>query len=252
MGKSKRFTTNKQSLPISVFADYEAGIRSAKSTLCRFYGSAHMDFHSKEMWEAVKKSLKLIKETSDDEPWGRIQWGNHPWQAIEVKDKWEFLEKYIKPVIEKYRPLIHEYDELTQSVFGECESKLNALEATISKAKAQPLAEHGGDRTLVQKTVQQGDNITLNQKGTSREYLAARLSRDCPEVLDEIGKGKKYKSVRAAAIAAGIIKPKVTIQFLPEESGSQIAGRLRQKLAPQQFNELRDALNDFPKMEAEQ
>ncbi len=121
----------------------------------------------------------------------------------------------------------------------------DALEAVIAKAKSQPLAEHGGDRSLVQKTVQQGDNVTLIQKGNNREYLTRRISRDHPEVLDEIGKGKKYRSVRQAAIAVGIVKEKIKIEFPPEESGSQIAGRLYQKLSDEQLTELRDELNQW-------
>jgi hypothetical protein len=64
-------------------------------------------------------------------------------------------------------------------------------------------------------------------QGTSRDYLARRLSRDNPEVLDDIGEGKKFKSVRQAAIATGIIKPKITVQFDPDESGISKLERVR-------------------------
>lgn len=85
----------------------------------------------------------------------------------------------------------------------------------------------------------------VSKKGNSREYLARRLARDCPEVLDEIGKGKKYKSVRQAAIATGIVKPKVTVQFDPSDSGGNIASKLYQKLSDEQWQSLVTALNDF-------
>lgn len=158
-------------------------------------------------------------------------------------ETWEdFLKDYINKPQEWVNNIVEGVKLLDQSKPITAD---DALEAAIAKAKAQPLAKHGGDRTLVQKVVHQDDNITLNKKGTSRDYLAARLSRDCPEILNEIGKGKKYRSVRAAAIAAGIIKPKVAIRFSPDEPGSQIAGRLHQKLSDEQLVELRDALNDF-------
>ena len=64
----------------------------------------------------------------------------------------------------------------------------------------EPLAQHGGDRT------EQGDNLTLVERGTSASYLAARLARDFPEIADRLAKGE-FRSVRAAAIAAGIITP---------------------------------------------
>lgn len=293
MARNKKLTCQKQSLPISVFGEYEAGVLSAKSTLCQFYGSAHMDFHSKEMWEAVKKSLKLIKEAPGDEPWGRIQWGNHPWQVIEVKDKWEFLEKYIKPVIEKYRPLIHEYDDLTQSAFNQCESDLKELELkdstqpdnnrqkspeTIAKAKrAQELRAEGWTQQAIADELKvsqpyvaetllitdTGNNVTSVgykselsdrrrtesagvkrpvSRGNSVPYKLARIKRDFPEVVDQIGKGKKYPSVSAAAVALGIDKKKTTIQFPADESGSRIVERLRKKLTSEQLVEIRDAL----------
>jgi len=47
-------------------------------------------------------------------------------------------------------------------------------------------------------------NIIARQ-GTSRDYLAARIARDRPDILEEMKAGK-YRSVRAAAIDAGIIK----------------------------------------------
>jgi hypothetical protein len=51
-----------------------------------------------------------------------------------------------------------------------------------------------------------GDNITSNSRGTQAAYLARRLNRDHPEIADRFAKGA-YRSVRAAAIAAGILTP---------------------------------------------
>ena len=116
------------------------------------------------------------------------------------------------------------------------------MELAIAQAKKKPLADPSAGTGRGNKT---DDNISRLSYGTSREYLAARLSRDCPEVLDQIGKGKKYRSVRAAAIAKGIIKPKISIQIDPDSSGSQIAGRLHQKLTDEQMIEIRDELNQF-------
>lgn len=158
-------------------------------------------------------------------------------------DSWEdFLRDYIGKPQEWVDNIVEGVKLLDQS---RPIAANDALEAAIAKAKEKPLTHNGGDRKS--DDYNRSDNIKLISKkgGTSREYLAARLSRDCPEVLGEIGKAKKYKSVRAAAIAVGIVKPKVTIQFPPEESGSQIAGRLYQKLNDDQLIELREALNEF-------
>jgi hypothetical protein len=50
------------------------------------------------------------------------------------------------------------------------------------------------------------DQITGFQRGTRSSYLAARLKRDAPEIAAAAERGE-YRSVRAAARAAGIIKP---------------------------------------------
>lgn len=54
--------------------------------------------------------------------------------------------------------------------------KVERTEDTASNVK--PVAKHGGERT---KADEQGDNITLPDRGTSAAYLAARIKRDAPE-----------------------------------------------------------------------
>ncbi len=53
------------------------------------------------------------------------------------------------------------------------------------------------------------DNINPSESeskgGTSQEYLLARIKRDAPDVFDDYANGE-FPSVRAAAIAAGIVK----------------------------------------------
>ena len=48
------------------------------------------------------------------------------------------------------------------------------------------------------------DNITNPERGTGAAYLAARLKRDLPEISERLADGE-FRSVRAAAIEAGII-----------------------------------------------
>lgn len=91
------------------------------------------------------------------------------------------------------------------------------------------------------------DTKVSGRQGTSAYYWIARTKRDYPGAYerDEVGPGKKYPTARALAKAMGDIKEKIKIEFPPEESGSQIAGRLFQKLSDQQLMELRDELNEF-------
>jgi len=66
---------------------------------------------------------------------------------------------------------------------------------------AEPLTAHGGNHKT--NTVQDY-NVNLNG-GNSTDYLTARIARDRPDILERMKAGT-YKSVRAAAIDAGIVK----------------------------------------------
>ena len=55
--------------------------------------------------------------------------------------------------------------------------------------------------------------ITSSRRGTNSAYLAGILKRDHPEIAAALERGE-FKSVRAAAIAAGIIKVKTPLDQL--------------------------------------
>ena len=74
--------------------------------------------------------------------------------------------------------------------------------------EAPVLAEHGanqhGDKSGV------GDTKS-SSKGTNATYLTARLKRDAPDIATRLERGE-FKSVRAAAIEAGIVNaPKTAV-----------------------------------------
>jgi hypothetical protein len=56
-------------------------------------------------------------------------------------------------------------------------------------------------------------DIITDGRGASRSYLLRRIARDQPDLLNEIGHGKRFKSARAAAIEAGIITPFPSLQL---------------------------------------
>jgi len=68
------------------------------------------------------------------------------------------------------------------------------------------------------------DNITSFSRGTSQEYLAARIKRDHPDIVSRIEAGE-FTSIRAAALEAGIVKPTATIRIDTPEAA--IDGLLR-------------------------
>ena len=86
-------------------------------------------------------------------------------------------------------------------------------EAGMSAALPEiaPLPAHGeigGGHT-------RGDNITSTERGTSQAYLLRRLQRDRPDLLEQVKTGE-FKSARAAAIEAGIIKPVPTVRLVDD------------------------------------
>ena len=64
------------------------------------------------------------------------------------------------------------------------------------------------------------DNIKVTAQGeggTSAAYLAARLKKaGRDDLLEQVGPEKPYRSIRAAAIEAGIIKPVPTVRLVPD------------------------------------
>lgn len=82
---------------------------------------------------------------------------------------------------------------------------------SLEHVQAQ-LKKHGGDRRSEQAKQDQGDNIPLKHRSTSAAYLKARLQRDHPEIAEALDRGE-FKSARAAAIEAGIIKDIPSIQL---------------------------------------
>lgn len=105
-------------------------------------------------------------------------------------------------------------------------SSTQALAIAVEQAKAQPLAEHGANQ-------HREDFTTSNPPtGNSQAYLLRRIARDNPELLDQIGPDKPHRSARAAAIAAGIIKPVPTIRLVSDMA--VVADKLCQHLTREQ------------------
>jgi hypothetical protein len=131
--------------------------------------------------------------------------------------------------------------ELVRRVLGwlEQEQPTEAvpLQLAIEQAKAQPLAHHGeiGNGRVDESRV---DNVnSTNEKGgNSKAYLLRRIARDQPDLLDQIGPDKPHRSARAAAIAAGIIKPVPSIRLVDDLG--KVAAALRKHLSVDQLSAL--------------
>jgi len=109
----------------------------------------------------------------------------------------------------------------------------------VTKAEVEAaIGKHGGDRRSPQAKEDQGSDHNL-EIGRGAAYLQARLRRDAPEVADALERGE-HRSVRAAAIEAGIIKPVPTVRLVADMAA--VAGKLCQHLTRQQRIQLIDLL----------
>jgi hypothetical protein len=83
--------------------------------------------------------------------------------------------------------------------------------------------------------------VNASEGGNSAAYLAARLKKaGRDDLLEQIGPGKEYRSVRAAAIEAGIVKDVPTVRLTDDLS--QVAAKLVGKLGKQKAVELATVL----------
>ncbi|CAK0778701.1 conserved hypothetical protein [Gammaproteobacteria bacterium] len=70
----------------------------------------------------------------------------------------------------------------------------------------EPLESHGGDQ--ITERLDKAENVKSNSGGNSKEYRAAKLKRDHPEIADRLANGE-FKSIREAERAAGMKVPPV-------------------------------------------
>jgi hypothetical protein len=133
-----------------------------------------------------------------------------------------------------------DYDQWCNEHLGKPVALVKAVRLANDKqtmrelVEQQPaLARHGGDHCSAAK--KQVDNINLLKTpgGTDPAYLVARLKRDAPEVAERLADGE-FRSVRAAAIEAGIVKVPTVFERVQ---------KLLPKLTDEERQQLRDMLN---------
>lgn len=108
-----------------------------------------------------------------------------------------------------------------------------ALVEAATAAQDNPLAHHGEiGNGRADESRDYNVNSTEQVAGNSQTYLLRRLARDAPEILERVKAGE-FKSARAAAIAAGIIKPVPTIRLVndPAKVAAAICSRTDQSKA---------------------
>lgn len=104
------------------------------------------------------------------------------------------------------------------------------VKALTTHAEAIATQPRGGDGKVSTKT----DLYDVkNGSGNSAAYLVRRLKRDAPDVAAQLAQGA-FKSARAAAIAAGIIREKTRVE--------QAMAHVR-RMSQQELYEFEDRLN---------
>jgi hypothetical protein len=160
-----------------------------------------------------------------------------PWMTTEILSQEDVTEQYLKPLLGETFNVAEFLQRLVEEGLTP-EEGAKALQLAITQAKAQPLAAHR--RPTAEEQEGKGDNVTITERGNGQTYLLRRIARDQPQLLDQIGPDKEFRSVRAAAIEAGIIKPVPTVRLVADMA--VVAGKLCQHLTQQQRIQLIDLL----------
>lgn len=173
----------------------------------------------RELWakSQLPFDCRLLKQVAADAPLMAPELG------------YDSVESFLKQELQLDPDLVNrvvgwlEQEQPTEAV------SLEEVEAAIGK--------HGGDRRSPQATQDQADIISLKH-GTQAAYLQARLRRDAPDIADALERGE-HRSVRAAAIEAGIITPFPSLQLKdPAPTAQKLLAKKGQEWCLQLLEEL--------------
>ena len=175
-----------------------------------------------------------------------------PWMTTEILSQEDVTEQYLKPLLGETFDVAEFLRRLVEGSLAPEDAKRELKSAYARRpersegyAKAAlnldgTFAEPGDN----QHTLKEGGlhivQTTEHGHGNSAAYLAARLKKaGRDDLLEQIGPGKTYPSIRQAAIEAGIVKPVPVVRITTPEV---IATKLRQYLTPDQITALVEAL----------
>lgn len=102
-------------------------------------------------------------------------------------------------------------------------------EARERMRATEPARAHGANRytTADEGKDSRGSDRTSRSRGETATYLAARIKRDHPEIAEQVEDGL-FKSMRQAAIAAGIIKLPTKLETVKKAVSKLNADKLAQ------------------------
>ena len=171
--------------------------------------------------------VQMIEETDQLRLWEREIGG------FTFKDRDDFLQR---KVLIDYELTEQDFARVLTAIRrGKPDAAAKVIrDAATVMAEAEPLMQHGEigrgradeDRPSDRRSIKAGENAA---------YLAARIKRDRPDIAHAVERGE-YRSMRAAAIAADIIKPPTPCQRVL---------RLLPKLTAEDRETVRQALDEM-------
>lgn len=176
-----------------------------------------------------------IRSVLGENQWKRPIWKVrvlHPDNKLVELDKFE--DYLLKPVREGFgMPSLYSMDATMKCIGREGKMALDAIRKEIPDWDAR-VEKDRNEQTVKEAPVQQTlseamkgndhakkgreensvvvNNSVFTKGSTNATYLASRLKRDAPEIAKQLERGE-FKSVRAAAKAAGIVKDKSQIEI---------------------------------------
>jgi hypothetical protein len=124
-------------------------------------------------------------------------------------------------------PVERPYGSLEALLEAEIGLDIGYIDQRTEEVKNRRLNGHGGDRKSAEARIRTSEARNQHSNGRliygegSQEYLTARIARDRPDILERMKAGE-FKSVRAAAMEAGIVKERVTFLKDPAHAAAAI------------------------------
>jgi len=238
----------------SLVSDVRAFKMTPVQAVTRFFESGKPSNTGIRYWQTLREVLELLPQ---------CDWENDPSIGSVDGNRWVFMdpdnenrvttvftseqaviEYGIKPLLGQAFDFKAWVEQLTHGRLPEPEMELQALAVKAQDHAQQMLALESPKFASAGRPHGKLDDIKVTSQGdggTSAAYLAARLKKaERDDLLAEIGPGKRFQSIRAAAIEAGIIKPVPTIRVTSDMEA--VAAKLCQHLTREQRIQLIDLL----------
>ena len=194
---------------------------------CRRFADTMTLWREKELYKHFSESWELFVDEHVQKP---IEWVNHIIQGTTLLDSNGAISA--KDAIAAVR-------KLTTQQLAADPKDLNIAPGNPTGAN-QFTKDEERNLDYYQDSKQEPASA---QGGSDPEYLTARIARDRPDILDKMRQGE-YPSVRAAAVDAGIVKPRKQFTVGSSTTPEAFAGSLWEKLDEEFLVQVVAILND--------